>query len=907
MKKYKSLLWLIAILTFAGSVFSQPTLPISLTTSLAGYPNQTFELRTDNYLYETSVSPARKYDGYKLTNISYELSEFPIIRCTRQPDGSVIAFDLTSRRFQDVLQTITVNGITYTLKADRKIFNGTTEVGSGAGVLRNENQNLLKVDKNTGNLFRFKGGTTWEEVRQIVTLHGTSYVVKPNNSLWVISPDPTLDEQIATNCKLILSNEKNVSANLFIQTTTNQYLNYDRAKKNWPAVGLKPVALSPNVIDPGIWFVLQNKSDLTNQNMALKVKDDGTTEMGAIPQTGPMDEFLWRTENVGGVKYLLNKKTGGMALNVNAGKATMTNKANVPTQLWAFTIANIDIHGTNAYTIKNNAGNFISKSGNAISLTTTGTTESQIWLAQPMDVLTGYRLSAQNGTEKYEAYNKILKVPNGPTIFGTTKVSEWSMLQAYMIVHNMLNALKVKPSGESLTKLNNHKIVVIGKDDAYPAVADYPIITGNKILGYYRGLNAGPAYTVFTEEMMCMNGVVNRFADFGERRFDHITHEFGHGMDNMLGWDGQNTIGDSKTTTWLNNQKVELIAISIQAWFDCNYPGSYSSFPQTRALLLAKENETPPAGVTKKNPYQYMAERFNVANTWTPPYRMRKFPMTNTAGNQVITSLKSHNGQYELTLNPAGNLCVNNITNPSETKTLAETTGQGKKLVMKKDGSLVILNSAGTEIWTSKTAGDNGAYLAVEDNGDVKIYWENPAKGAWEQSWPMSIKHFAGGGVYQIEGVKAYAGKYWTVTGTGPNDQLAFLPLPANATQADINKTLFKVVIENRRIGGGAVSFESVSNPGYFLYPIRPTNMPSWIIGVKPGVTDTDREFIVNGAITGVGEQFSLFPRKNQAWTVGAEVIRGIGFHMPGVLRYMPTYGDAGLIKGAFVAKESHP
>ncbi|MEZ4830281.1 MAG: hypothetical protein R3C61_28950 [Bacteroidia bacterium] len=67
------------------------------------------------------------------------------------------------------------------------------------------------------------------------------------------------------------------------------------------------------------------------------------------------------------------------------------------------------------------------------------------------------------------------------------------------------------------------------------------------------------------------------------------------------------------------------------------------------------------------------------------------------------------------------------------------------------------------------------------------------------------------------------------------------------------------------------------------------------------------QEFIVNGAITGVSEQFSLFPRKNQAWTVGSAVIRGIGFPCPGINRYMPTYGDAGLIKGAFVAKEYQP
>ncbi|MEZ4830278.1 MAG: hypothetical protein R3C61_28935 [Bacteroidia bacterium] len=51
-------------------------------------------------------------------------------------------------------------------------------------------------------------------------------------------------------------------------------------QKNLASSRPETIALaSPNVIDPGIWFVLQNRSDLTNQNMALKVKDDGTTEM----------------------------------------------------------------------------------------------------------------------------------------------------------------------------------------------------------------------------------------------------------------------------------------------------------------------------------------------------------------------------------------------------------------------------------------------------------------------------------------------------------------------------------------------------------------------------------------------------------------------------------------------------
>ncbi|MEZ4830277.1 MAG: hypothetical protein R3C61_28930 [Bacteroidia bacterium] len=79
---------LIAILTFAGSAFAQqPTLPINLTTSLAGIRIQTFQLRADNFLYETSESPEKSMVNTN-SQYPYDLAQFPIIQCTKKSDDN---------------------------------------------------------------------------------------------------------------------------------------------------------------------------------------------------------------------------------------------------------------------------------------------------------------------------------------------------------------------------------------------------------------------------------------------------------------------------------------------------------------------------------------------------------------------------------------------------------------------------------------------------------------------------------------------------------------------------------------------------------------------------------------------------------------------------------------------------
>lgn len=889
--KFSALLALLVVLSVTG--ISQ-NLPINITTGIPGYPTRTFELKTDKNLWETTDRTEKQLGNDHFKNISYDITEVSYIQCTRE-NGTVTAYDLGENKFLDVLQTLPCNGKTYTLGADRKIreTSSNTVIGDNAGVLRNENNILVKVNKSDGVLYRYKGNpNNWERINQIVTLLGTSYAVKTDNSVYMIAPDISLDTILGTNCKLILSNEKNVSAHLTILSTDGKHLIYDREKKIWSVFNPRTIALSPTMVDPGIWFVIQNKAALDDKNLALKADDNGVLTLAAIPNTGPFDEFLWRVDRQkDGSLVVVNKKLGnGKTMTDNQGTPAVLQRGHAS---WIFTVANKNVHGTNAYTIASKSGKVLANRNNTAELATGNGSAQQVWVIQPMDLVNGYRLPSKNGTEQYAEYNKILKIEGGPTIYGTNTVSDWSVLNAYNVVQNMLNALKDQAK-LAASVVHSQKIVVIGKDDTYPATANYPIIAGNKIVAFFRGLNAGTAYTVFTEEMMCMNGVVNRYGDFGERRFDHITHEYGHGLDALMNWDGSNTIGDSKTSAWLNSLKVELVPIAIQAWFDCNYPGSYSGFPQTRSGLQSQEGGN-------NSPYSFVEERFNVTNTWKPPYRLRMYPQTNTVANQEIKNITSINGQYRLTMKSDGNLCLYNISGGGEQEVWSsKTAGKGGvRCVMQRNGNLVIQDNGGREVWSTKTQGNYGAYLSVNDNGTIGVYWENPKANIWESCYPMS-PHFVDGEIYQIEGVGSYAGKFWTVTGVGTDDQLAFRPLPANPTEADVQKTQFKVIVlsQKRR----AIVFESISNPGYFLYPIRPAGKP-WIVGTKRTnlnsiKTDTDGHFILGYGITRDPADFSINPRMNQAWVMGCGFPGGIGMHMPGVFGY--KYFPESHWKGAF-------
>ena len=86
-------------------------------------------------------------------------------------------------------------------------------------------------------------------------------------------------------------------------------------------------------------------------------------------------------------------------------------------------------------------------------------------------------------------------------------------------------------------------------------------------------------------------------------------------------------------------------------------------------------------------------------------------------------SLQSDNGLYTLTMQPDGNVVLRN----RESTPLWRTgTGGGqfdpREFIMQTDGNLVLYDTSGQARWNSKTQGNPGAFLNVQDDGNLVVY-----------------------------------------------------------------------------------------------------------------------------------------------------------------------------------------
>ena len=86
-------------------------------------------------------------------------------------------------------------------------------------------------------------------------------------------------------------------------------------------------------------------------------------------------------------------------------------------------------------------------------------------------------------------------------------------------------------------------------------------------------------------------------------------------------------------------------------------------------------------------------------------------------------SLQSDNRLYTLTMQPDGNV----VLRDSESKPLWRTdTGGGwidpRDFIMQTDGNLVLYDTSGQQSWASKTQGNPGAFLNVQNDGNVVVY-----------------------------------------------------------------------------------------------------------------------------------------------------------------------------------------
>jgi hypothetical protein len=88
---------------------------------------------------------------------------------------------------------------------------------------------------------------------------------------------------------------------------------------------------------------------------------------------------------------------------------------------------------------------------------------------------------------------------------------------------------------------------------------------------------------------------------------------------------------------------------------------------------------------------------------------------------QQGAQLWSDNNQYVLTLQTDGNLVM---YGPSGAVWATRTGGSGATVaVMQADGNFVLYNSANKAVWDTETFRPNST-LAVQDDGDVAIYWQ---------------------------------------------------------------------------------------------------------------------------------------------------------------------------------------
>lgn len=86
-------------------------------------------------------------------------------------------------------------------------------------------------------------------------------------------------------------------------------------------------------------------------------------------------------------------------------------------------------------------------------------------------------------------------------------------------------------------------------------------------------------------------------------------------------------------------------------------------------------------------------------------------------------SLQSDNGLYALTMQSDGNVVLRNSASAPLWRT---GTGGGQfvpaDFIMQTDGNLVLYDTSGQYRWASKTQGNPGAFLNVQDDGNVVVY-----------------------------------------------------------------------------------------------------------------------------------------------------------------------------------------
>ena len=531
------------------------------------------------------------------------------------------------------------------------VFDGNNQILAGCDVLRCENGQIVSHQKNA-QIKLYLGNNSWLDISQIITVNNTTYYIKQlDNTVWTIGGAGNQTTSIGTSARLLQDNDNQ----LIKIDPQGIYQRWDG--KNWSNLTPKYTSVSPEMTDDGFWFFMQSKPLLESTNIQADQKRgltfDGNDklQMEQIPALGNCDRFLWRTKDLGaGKRLLINKLKGENFPLLISTSGTLTFSTGQGVQEWEVKQSDINKFGTNAYQlIGANASKALSFGSAVQSENPSNGNKNQTWVFQFNQMVKDYFLplpTKANLDLHYldnpnvnlntsanaiaASHNKFLKGTNGVTFFATNTSSDWVIVNYYLVINNMMNAvvtpkpsdLKVAPNLiKTLDAMKGQSLILINKNDLNSAVPKQFFLEGGMSsydVGKYRGSSgygASKKWILVSEELTNKTGIVNRPLDKEFRRFDHGVHEFGHALQQLCNWMAivdANNMCDAE-----RGKSSECFCYDMQSWFNSNF-GQYN-YPGNRANVWFASPT-----ITAVQRSEFMKKIFNETNTWMPPVDLRQ-------------------------------------------------------------------------------------------------------------------------------------------------------------------------------------------------------------------------------------------------------------------------------------------
>ena len=536
-------------------------------------------------------------------------------------------------------QKLSCSTKTFLLRGDQ-VFDGARQTLSGCDILRCENGYTLS-HQNDGKIKRYNiNGNNWLDVLQIITIAGITYFVNPDSTVWSFINNNQA-QKIGSNAKLLQDND-NQLIKIDAQGKYQRWSGTAWSDLAPKYIGVSPEMTNEGFwffMQPKP--ILESNNHGVDHKKGLTYDKNDKLQIELIPATGNCERFLWRTIDAGnGKRVLINKAKGDSFPLLLSASGTLTFTTGQGVKEWEIKQSDITKYGTNAYQlIGANATKALAFNSSVVSENPSVGNKNQTWLFQFNQMVKDYFLplpTKANLTAHYvdnpnvnvntsadaigASYNKFLKGNHGVTFFATNTSSDWVLVNYYFIITNMFNAVVApKPSEpkidqnliKTLDALKGQSLILINKNDLNSAIQNMFFTTwqNKQNAAQFRGQAAylDPKKAILAnEELTCKTGIVNRPLDNTFRRFDHGVHEFTHAIQELCGYipvvDANNMCPSEV------GRSSECFCFDVQARFNSAAPAYH--FPGLRAFNTSKS--------------EFIKKIFNDGNTWMPPTDLRQ-------------------------------------------------------------------------------------------------------------------------------------------------------------------------------------------------------------------------------------------------------------------------------------------